>query len=99
MDKKRNRFYCNPFKKQGHWITKDLRNLTLWMTTLKYGIKDGMKICTSCCLEFCKQKHSSSSENGINMNYLEFNKNKKENPQPGCSKDDPEFMDMKSSYH
>lgn len=96
MDKKWNKFCCNPFKKKEHWVSKNLRNVTLWMTTLKYDIEKGMKICTHCRLQLGKEKHPSNCENDIDINFSDIPND--DNPKPGCSKDDPEFMDVESGF-
>ena len=96
MDTKWNKFCCNPLKKQRHWVTKDLRNVTSWMITLKYGIEEGMKICSCCRLQLGKRKQPSSSENDIDCKYSDFSNN--ENPKPGCSKSDPDFIDVESGF-
>lgn len=95
MDKKWSKYCCNPLKKNVHWISKDLRNVTSWMTTLDYGIEDGMKICTSCRLQLSKVKHGSTKE--IENTELDIVEN---DPQePSCSKDDTEYMDVETGLH
>lgn len=92
MDKQWSKFCCNPFHKDKHWVTKNLRNVPQWMIKLNDNIEDGMKICTSCRLWLSKKKAHSSSESDTSIN----DELLAENTKPGCSKDDSEYMDVES---
>ena len=92
MNKPCSKLCCNLFKKECHWIKKNTRTVTHWMTALdKYNIKEYMKICTSCKMRLGKGRKTEIS----NIN----SKNVSEspgNPMLGCSNDDPEYMDVET---
>lgn len=92
MDKPWGKYCCNPFNRDRHWVAKNLRKVTSWMIKLNDSIKDGMKICTSCRLELSKIKTYSSSDSDSNINDEPMAKNV--NPEPGCSKEDSNYMDV-----
>lgn len=98
MNRERSTFCCNPFKKKGHWIRKDVRTVTPWMTKLvNYNIEKNMKICDYCRIKLGKERkfditntdNASISEATDYENISEIADNEK----PGCSTDDSEYMD------
>lgn len=99
MDKLWGKHCCNPLNKESHWVTKNLRNVTTWMTGLNYNIENGMRICTSCRLELSKKKHRSSSESDLTVDELLADESN--NVKPGCSKniDDPKFIEVDTGLY
>ena len=93
MDKKWSIFCCNPFKRNSHWIKKDLRSVSSWMIDLKqYDIKESMKICTACRLKLGDERKPVQDETP----------EKQDNSKPGTSKqngDETEFMDVEEGFN
>lgn len=95
MDKLWAKYCCNPFNKESHWVTKNLRKVTPWMKNLNDNVLEGMKICTSCRLELNKQKSLPSSESDSTI-IDELPLDNSVNSKPGCSKDYDTYIDAES---
>lgn len=90
MEKSWSTFCCNPFKQESHWVKNNLRNVTSWMITLDYGIKENMKICSTCRKKLSKARQCQLLSDEMESESLDL----QDSAKPSCSKfDDPEYMD------